>query len=113
MSLAACAGPPAAAIMSSWPRIERVIIAPVLLSPPPCGEGQGWGSGSRDGEDCPTLGFASLAVPPHKGEGVEISRRTLRLEIRMYDSAVAGERRRLDDVVVPVDRKRLGLLVDQ
>ena len=40
-------------------------------------------------------------------------RRAFRLEARMHDGAVAGERRRLDDIVVPIDRQRLGLLVDQ
>src|SRR5271166_554070 len=40
-------------------------------------------------------------------------RRAFRLEVRMNDGAVAGERGRLDDVVVPVDRERLRLLVDQ
>jgi hypothetical protein len=37
----------------------------------------------------------------------------LGLEIRMDHGAVAGERRRLDDFVVPFDRHRLGALVDQ
>src|SRR3979409_631244 len=36
-----------------------------------------------------------------------------RLEARMNDGAVARQRGRLDDLVVPVDRKRLGFLVDQ
>jgi hypothetical protein len=31
----------------------------------------------------------------------------------MDDGAVAGERGRLDDLVIPVDGDRLGLLVDQ
>src|SRR5262249_60106626 len=36
-----------------------------------------------------------------------------RYEARVYDGAVAGERRGLDDLVVPVDVERLGLLVDE
>ena len=31
----------------------------------------------------------------------------------MHDGAVFGQRGRLDDLVVPVDRERLRLLVDQ
>ena len=37
----------------------------------------------------------------------------LRLEARMHDGAVFGQRGRLDDLVVPVDGERLLFLVDQ
>src|SRR5262249_51891466 len=36
-----------------------------------------------------------------------------RLKIRMHHGAIAGERGRLDDLVVPIHRQRLGLLVDE
>src|ERR1700726_2971588 len=39
--------------------------------------------------------------------------RSFRLEIRMNDGAVLGQRGGLDQFVVPVDRERLGRLVDQ
>src|SRR5947209_6256627 len=36
-----------------------------------------------------------------------------RLKARMHDGAVAGQRRRLDDLVLPIDRERLAALVDE
>src|SRR5207244_4434989 len=45
--------------------------------------------------------------------GPRLSRRALGREARMDHRTVAGERRRLDDLVVPFDRQRLRLLVHQ
>src|SRR5580704_15391718 len=74
----------AAPARSSWPRMESVIMTAVP--------------------------FCSCSA---RGRFIFLLRRALRLEIRMHDRAVARERRRLDDVVVPIDGKRPGLLVDQ
>src|SRR5580704_3882827 len=122
MSLAACAAPLPMVARSSWARIDKVIIAPppVSLSPR---AGRGWGEGasplgaelrrSESRRGPLTLAhFVRSTSPRTRGEVIK-SRRGLRLEIRMHDGAVAGQRCRLDDVIVPVDRKRLGLLVDQ
>src|SRR5205823_7409059 len=41
------------------------------------------------------------------------SSRGFGLEARMHDGAVPGQRRRLDDLVVPIDRERFARLVDE
>src|SRR5690242_2920759 len=41
------------------------------------------------------------------------SSRGFGLKARMHDGAVAGQRRRLDDLVVPIDRQRFRALVDE
>src|SRR5437773_6821849 len=91
--LTACIAPPlAAAMMSSW--------ASTTL-----GAACGPASGSAE----PTAAVASGASLPAAIEvnmrGLRRSRRGLGGKTRMDDRAVTGERGRLDDLVIPLDRQ--------
>src|SRR5215475_11848147 len=90
--LAACIAPPeAAAMMSSWASVM-----------------------SLAGPARPTGGMiVSMSVSSERAAQPRASRRAFRREARMNHGAVAGERRRLHDLVVPLDRQRLLFLVHQ
>src|SRR5579871_3274964 len=111
--VAACVpAPPAAAMMSSWastmspvPALARVGESKVsMISSPP--------SRSVVLGNLVAVAWtkASPNRPPRRGNP---SCGTFRRESRMDDSAIAGESRRLDDFVVPLQRQGFGLLVHQ
>src|ERR1700691_3661517 len=102
--------------MSSWARTERVTMARLLHSS--CAGSTRASKLIATVQAIPAKGSApwiagsSPAMTENKGYAGSSSR-ALGLEVRVHDRAIAGQRGRLDDIVIPVDRERLGFFVDQ
>lgn len=61
----------------------RETVQDLINPPPPCGEGKGWGSASQSG------GHPPPSIPPHQGEGSQLSDQDIADVCASFEAAVA------------------------